>query len=67
MLNDFDRWAGEEHLLNETGEFGPKTKERVIRFQNENHILPATGIVVDRTWTALLQKWLPVDEASSAG
>ena len=67
MLNDFDRWAGMELLLNETGEYGDQTVERVFRFQEESHISGPTGGVGERTWRALLQKWLPVDEASSAG
>jgi peptidoglycan hydrolase-like protein with peptidoglycan-binding domain len=38
------------------GLFGPKTKERVRRFQaNEN--LAVDGIVGRNTWTALLDRW----------
>jgi Putative peptidoglycan binding domain len=67
MLNDFDRWAGREVLLNETGEYGDQTRDRVLQFQKDNHISGPTGGVEVRTWKALLQKWLPVDEASTAG
>jgi peptidoglycan hydrolase-like protein with peptidoglycan-binding domain len=65
MLNDLDRDSGAEVLLNESGQFGPKTKERVGRFQVAAHLNPTPqqkGHVGRGTWIALLQQWLPVDE-----
>jgi peptidoglycan hydrolase-like protein with peptidoglycan-binding domain len=62
ILNDFARFNGEETLLNQSFEFGPQTTARVKKFQQENSIAPATGGVGVRTWKALLQAWLPLQE-----
>jgi hypothetical protein len=35
----------------------PKTKERVIKFQQKHNISPASGIVGPKTWKALLERW----------
>lgn len=59
MLNDLDRFTGTQTLLNEDGEFGNKTTERVKRFQDDNGISPSTGGVGVRTWRTLLEAWLP--------
>jgi peptidoglycan hydrolase-like protein with peptidoglycan-binding domain len=63
ILNDIDRWNGEETLLSEDGDYRDKTKERVRRFQEDNGISPATGGVGTRTWTALLETWSPPPES----
>ncbi|MCY1140891.1 peptidoglycan-binding domain-containing protein [Actinoplanes sp. Pm04-4] len=38
------------------GRFGPKTDERVRRFQTKEK-LEVDGIVGEETWTALLERW----------
>ena len=58
ILNDLDRWSGVETLLNENGEFGRKTKDRVFKFQEDSGISGPTGGVGERTWVALLEEWL---------
>jgi peptidoglycan hydrolase-like protein with peptidoglycan-binding domain len=62
ILNEFDRDIGAEVLLNETGQYGPKTAARVTEFQKDNGIPQPHGSVGNRTWTKLLQQWLPVLE-----
>jgi peptidoglycan hydrolase-like protein with peptidoglycan-binding domain len=59
ILNDLDRFTGVQTLLNEDGEYGNKTRERIRRFQDDNGISPSTGGVGERTWRALLEAWLP--------
>jgi murein L,D-transpeptidase YcbB/YkuD len=54
MFNDF----GEDPPFEEIGKYGPKTTEAVKRIQRE-HGLEQTGSVGSRTWTALLETWLP--------
>jgi peptidoglycan hydrolase-like protein with peptidoglycan-binding domain len=61
ILNDFARWNIEETLLNETLEYGPQTRARIKKFQQENGIEETGGIGV-RTWKALLETWLPIEE-----
>ena len=56
ILNDLDRFSGEPGLK-EDGEFGRKTKERVVKFQRDHHIDPTGGVGV-KTWVALLEDWL---------
>ena len=63
ILNDFDRLNDEALLLNQTFAINHETQARITRFQQENGIAPATGGVGVRTWTALLQMWLPTEEA----
>jgi peptidoglycan hydrolase-like protein with peptidoglycan-binding domain len=65
MLNDLDRFTGGEVLLNENGEYGPKTTDRVKRFQRDNGIQPTTGAMGQRTWTGLLRQWLSVDQMNA--
>jgi peptidoglycan hydrolase-like protein with peptidoglycan-binding domain len=48
-------------LLNETLEYGPQTRARIKKFQQENGIEETGGIGV-RTWKALLETWLPIEE-----
>jgi peptidoglycan hydrolase-like protein with peptidoglycan-binding domain len=62
MLNDLDRETGADVLLNENGNYGPKTADRIRRFQLDNNISPAKGHLGNKTWTVLLQQWLPVGE-----
>ena len=47
-----------ETLLNENGDFGRETKDRVFRFQEDSGISGPTGGVGERTWRALLEQWL---------
>jgi hypothetical protein len=61
MLNDFDRFTEAQTLLNEDGELDNLTMKRINRFQEENGILPPGGVGF-RTWKALLQAWLPIEQ-----
>lgn len=63
MLNDLDREAGADVVLNENGHYGPKTADRIKKFQLANSISPAKGHMGNKTWTVLLQQWLPVGHA----
>jgi peptidoglycan hydrolase-like protein with peptidoglycan-binding domain len=58
ILNDLDRWSGVETLLNENGDYGHTTRDRVYKFQEDNRISGPTGGVGERTWKALLEEWL---------
>ncbi len=59
-----------QHILNdrglgplaEDGEFGPKTKAAVTKFQG-NEGLGTDGVVGSQTWTKLLTMWLTFSEA----
>jgi peptidoglycan hydrolase-like protein with peptidoglycan-binding domain len=57
ILNDLDHFSGET-LLNENGEFGRKTTDRVVKYQRDSHISPSAGGVGEKTWVALLEDWL---------
>ena len=59
MFNDLDRWSGKEVVLNENGGYGPKTTDRVKKFQKD-HGIDQTGSVGRTTWEKLLMEWLPV-------
>jgi peptidoglycan hydrolase-like protein with peptidoglycan-binding domain len=37
------------------GNFGPGTKAQVVKFQQDNNITPADGVVNQATWDALLK------------
>jgi peptidoglycan hydrolase-like protein with peptidoglycan-binding domain len=57
ILNDFAKADNKPRIFDESGAFGPKTKDHVIKFQQQQHISPASGIVGPKTWKALLERW----------
>jgi murein L,D-transpeptidase YcbB/YkuD len=57
MFNEIDAAAGQRPIFEETGEYGPKTVDRVKKLQQE-HGLDQTGHVGSGTWTAVLERWL---------
>jgi peptidoglycan hydrolase-like protein with peptidoglycan-binding domain len=57
ILNDFAKADNKGRIFDESGVFGPKTKEHLIRFQQKHNISPATGIAGPKTWKALLERW----------
>lgn len=57
ILNDFATADNKPRIFDESGAFGPKTKEHVQRFQQKHSISPASGIVGPKTWKALLERW----------
>jgi peptidoglycan hydrolase-like protein with peptidoglycan-binding domain len=57
ILNDFAKADNKPRIFDESGAFGPKTKEHVIKFQQQHNISPASGIVGPKTWKALLERW----------
>ena len=57
ILNDFAKADNKARIFDESGVFGPKTEEHLIRFQQKHNISPATGIVGPKTLKALLERW----------
>ncbi len=57
MFNDIDAAAGRDPIFDETGEYGPKTTNRVKALQRERG-LEQTGSVGSGTWQAVLELWL---------
>jgi peptidoglycan hydrolase-like protein with peptidoglycan-binding domain len=57
ILNDFAKADNKPRIFDESGAFGPKTKDHVIKFQQQQNISPASGIVGPKTWKALLERW----------
>ena len=57
ILNDVAKADNKARIFDESGVFGPKTEEHLIRFQQKHNISPATGIVGPKTWKALLERW----------
>jgi murein L,D-transpeptidase YcbB/YkuD len=60
MFNDIDAAAGRDPVFDETGEYGPKTTNRVKALQRE-HGLEQTGSVGSGTWQAVLELWLQAE------
>jgi hypothetical protein len=57
MFNDIDTAAGRNPIFDETGEYGPKTTNRVKSLQRDFG-LEQTGSVGSGTWQAVLELWL---------
>jgi hypothetical protein len=57
IFNDIAKADSAPRIFDESGAFGPKTKDHVIMFQQRNNISPASGIVGPKTWKALLERW----------
>jgi murein L,D-transpeptidase YcbB/YkuD len=57
IFNDFAKADHKPRIFDESGAFGPKTKEHVSTFQQKHGISPASGIVGPKTWKALLERW----------
>ena len=57
ILNDFAKADHQPRIFEESGAFGPKTKEHVSKFQQKHGISPPSGIVGPKTWKALLEGW----------
>jgi murein L,D-transpeptidase YcbB/YkuD len=57
ILNDFAKADHKPPIFEESGAFGPKTKEHVSQFQQKHGISPASAIVGPKTWKALLESW----------
>jgi hypothetical protein len=57
IFNDFAKADNKPRIFDESGAFGPKTKDHVIKFQQQHNISPASGIVGPKTWNALLERW----------
>ena len=49
-------WGVARPPLSVDGDFGPKTRDAVVAFQNKRNLAPVTGAVGPRTWYALLDK-----------
>jgi peptidoglycan hydrolase-like protein with peptidoglycan-binding domain len=60
ILNDFAVAHGDPPPFDESGVFGPKTRDAVEDFQ-EAHGLEDDGIVGKNTWKALLESWLSLE------
>jgi murein L,D-transpeptidase YcbB/YkuD len=58
IFNDFARADNKPRPFDESGAFGPKTKDHVVKFQQKHGISPATGIVGPKTWKTLLESWI---------
>ena len=57
IFNDFAKADKAPRIFDESGVFGPKTKDHIIKFQQKHNISPASGIVGPKTWKALLEHW----------
>src|SRR4029450_11939304 len=57
ILNDFAKVDKQPGIFDESAAFGPKTKDHVIKFQQQQNISPASGIVGPKTWKGLLGRW----------